>query len=106
MTPTTTELRMRLPFVDLGAEYDTLKPEIDSAISTVLRKTDFVLGGGLGLFEDEFACFCEARYARGVDCGLSALELILRAHGIAPGDEVITVANTFIASALAISSVG
>ena len=65
-----------------------------------------ILGRELALFESEFGSFCEAKHAVGVDSGLSALELILRAYGIESGDEVITPANTFIASALAISSVG
>jgi dTDP-4-amino-4,6-dideoxygalactose transaminase len=75
-------------------------------MADVLRRNAFILGQEVELFEQEFAAFCEARYAVGVDSGLSALELILRAHEIGPGDEVITVANTFIATAFAISGVG
>jgi len=98
--------RLSVPFVDLTTEYQMLESEIGEAMSRVLSKSDFILGSELSLFEREFAAFCEAPYAVGVDSGLSALELILRTYGIGPGDEVITQANTFIASALAISSVG
>jgi dTDP-4-amino-4,6-dideoxygalactose transaminase len=95
-----------VPLLDLGAQYSSLKAEIDDAISRVLRASDFILGGELDLFETEFAAFCEAKHCVGVDSGLSALELALRALDIGPGDEVITAANTFIATALAISNTG
>ena len=72
----------------------------------MVRETDFILGREVRLFEEEFARFCEAEYAIGVDSGTSALELALRAYDIGPGDEVITAANSFIASALAISHAG
>ena len=98
--------RMQVPLVDLAAEYRAIQEEVGDAVNRVLTSTDFVLGQELALFEREFAGFCGARHALGVDCGLSALELILRAYGIGPGDEVIVPANTFIASALAVSSVG
>jgi dTDP-4-amino-4,6-dideoxygalactose transaminase len=97
---------VRVPFVDLSAQYKAIQKAVDEAMADVLRKTDFILGEEVELFEQEFATFCEARHAIGVDSGLSALELILRAYEIGPGDEVITVANTFIATVLAISSVG
>ena len=95
-----------VPLLDLGAQYSSLKAEIDDAISRVLRASDFILGGELDLFEAEFAAFCEAKHCVGVDSGLSALELTLRALDIGPGEEVITAANTFIATALAISNAG
>ena len=98
--------RLQLPLVDLAAEYRAFEAKVGSAILNVLGKTDFILGSEVSLFENEFASFCGAEYAVGVDTGLSGLELILRAYEIGPGDEVITTANTFIASALAISSVG
>ena len=97
---------LQVPLVDLAAEYKMFEAEVYDAITGVLRKTDFILGRELASFESEFGSFCEAKHAVGVDSGLSALELILRAYGIESGDEVITPANTFIASALAISSVG
>lgn len=102
----TTQSILQLPFVDLAAQYRSIESEVQSAIAQVLRAGDFVLGQEVTLFEEEFAAFCGARYGIGVDSGLSALELILRAYGIGPNDEVITTANTFIASALAISAVG
>jgi dTDP-4-amino-4,6-dideoxygalactose transaminase len=95
-----------VPFVDLAAQYRTIAEEVQQATSKVLSGADFILGAELRLFEEEFAAFCEARYAVGVDSGLSALELALRAYDIGDGDQVITAANTFIATALAISNTG
>jgi len=96
----------QVPFVDLGAQYRTIEGEIGEATSRVIQQSDFILGREVSLFEEEFAAFCEAKYAIGVDSGTSALELALRAYDIGPGDEVITAANSFIASALAISHAG
>ncbi len=96
----------QVPFVDLSAQYRTISDEIDAAIAQVLERNDFILGEAVGQFEEEFASYCEAKYAVGVDSGTSALELALRAFGIGPGDEVITAANTFIATPLAISYTG
>src|SRR5438105_10841155 len=96
----------QVPFVDLAAQYRTIEREIKEATSRVIQKTDFILGSEVQLFEEEFASFCDARYAVGVDSGTSALELALRAFDIGPGDEVITAANSFIASALGISHAG
>jgi len=95
-----------VPFVDLAAQYTTIAAQINEATSKVIRDADFILGREVKLFEEEFAAFCEVKYAVGVDSGTSALELALRAYDIGPGDEVITAANTFIATALAISHVG
>src|SRR6267142_1715818 len=95
-----------VPFVDLSAQYPMIATEINEAVAKVIHDTDFILGREVGLFEEEFAAYCEAKYAVGVDSGTSALELALRAYEIGPGDEVITAANTFIASALAISHAG
>src|SRR5882757_10328609 len=96
----------QVPFVDLAAQYRTIAEEINEATSRVIQEADFILGREVSLFEEEFAAFCEAKYAVGVDSGTSALELALRAYDIGPGDEVITAANTFIASALAVSHAG
>ena len=96
----------QIPFVDLAAQYRTIAEEINEATSRVIQEADFILGREVRLFEEEFAAFCEARYAVGLDSGTSALELALRAYDIGPGDEVITAANSFIASALAISHAG
>jgi len=97
---------MNIPFVDLQAQYQALKPEMDAAVLAVMQRGDFILGGAVAEFEREFADYCGAKYAVGVDSGYSALELIIRACGIGPGDEVITAANTFIATTLAISNAG
>ncbi len=97
---------MHVPFVDLAAQYTLLKTEVNAAIAGVLAKTDFILGEAVALFEQEFADFCKVNYAVGVDSGTSALELALKAYAIGPGDEVITVANTFMATVLAISYTG
>ncbi len=96
----------QVPFVDLGAQYRAISAEINEATLKVIRETDFILGREVRLFEEEFAEFCEAKYAVGVDSGTSALELALRAYDIGPGDEVITAANSFVASALAVSHAG
>jgi dTDP-4-amino-4,6-dideoxygalactose transaminase len=95
-----------VPLVDLFAQYSAMAADIHAAIETVLNRTDFILGKDVAQFEEEFATYCETGYAVGVDSGTSALELILRACGIGPGDEVITAANTFIATCLAISYTG
>jgi len=97
---------MKVPFVDLKAQYRSIKDEINAAITKVLENTDFILGEDVRLFEKEYAEFCEAGYAVGVDSGISALELTLRAYGITDGAEVITAPNSFIATASAISFSG
>jgi dTDP-4-amino-4,6-dideoxygalactose transaminase len=98
--------RMNIPFVDLQSQYQELKAEVDPAVLAIMQRGDFVLGGAVAEFERVFADYCGAKYAVGVDSGYSALELILRAYDIGPGDEVITVANTFIATTLSISNTG
>ncbi len=95
-----------VPFVDLSAQYLTIEQSVKQAISGVLERSDFILGKDVAAFEEEFADYCGVKYAVGLDSGLSALELLLRAYEIGPGAEVIIQANTFIATALAISSVG
>lgn len=95
-----------VPFIDLPAQYGALEAEIEATTLRVLRSTEYILGQEVSLFEQEFAAFCEAKHAVGLDSGTSALELALRAYEIGPGDEVITAANTFIATALAISYTG
>lgn len=95
-----------IPLLDLAAQYSSIKHEINEAMARVIEKSDFILGTEVELFESEFGEYCEVKHCVGVDSGLSALELVLRAWGIGPGDEVITAANTFIATALAISNTG
>lgn len=97
---------MKVPFVDLQMQYQAIKDEMDAAIHAVLDRSDYVLGQAVRTFEEKFAAFCEVDHAVGVDSGYSALELILHGYGIGPGDEVITTANTFMATALAIHNTG
>ena len=97
---------MNIPFVDLKAQYRSIQDEVNAEIAATLEKCDFILGQNVESFEKEFASFCGARYGIGVDSGTSALELALLAYDIGPGDEVITSANTFIATALAITYTG
>jgi dTDP-4-amino-4,6-dideoxygalactose transaminase len=103
---TLNEISMKVPFMDLKLQYQALASEIDEAIASVIDSSAFILGSEVSRFEEAFAAYCETDYAIGVDSGTSALELALRAFGIGPGDEVITAANTFIATALAISFTG
>ena len=95
-----------IPLVDLKAQYNALKPEIDAAIARVIDNTSFILGPEVRAFEEAFANYCQARHAVGVSSGTAAIELVLRALGVGPGDEVITTPFTFIASAEAISAAG
>lgn len=97
---------MQIPFVDLKAQYRTIAAEVDEAMQRVIADTDFILGKEVELFEQEFAAYCEAKYAIGLDSGISALELALRAYGIGQGDEVITVSHTFVATVSSISFTG
>lgn len=98
--------KMRVPFVDLAAEHSAYRSELDAAMAEVVDATSFVLGEAVGRFEASFAEYCGTEHAVGVDSGFSALELMLRAYDIGPGDEVITAANTFVATAAAIDSAG
>lgn len=97
---------MKVKFVDLQAQYRAIKDEVDAAMSGVLERTDFVLGEDVKQFETEFARYCEAEHAVGVDNGTAALELALRALGLGPGDEVLVPANSFVATAAAVSFTG
>ena len=100
------ENTMNVPFVDLKSQHLSIENEVNEAISSVMQRTAFILGPEVSRFEKAFAKYCDAEFAIGVGSGTAALELALRAFDIGPGDEVITAANTFIATALAISSVG
>lgn len=95
-----------VPFLDLQAQYRPLKPQITAAIEGVLDSSAYVLGPSVEAFEREFATYCGAAHCIAVNSGTSALALLMQAHGIGPGDEVITVANTFFATAEAISEIG
>jgi dTDP-4-amino-4,6-dideoxygalactose transaminase len=95
-----------IPFVDLQAQYRALKPEIDAAVLKVLEQAAFILGPAVAAFEKDFAAFCGTREAVGVNSGTSALHLALLAAGVRPGDEVITVPYTFVATVAAIEYAG
>jgi dTDP-4-amino-4,6-dideoxygalactose transaminase len=95
-----------IPFLDLGAQYRELKPEIDAAIARVLESGQYVGGQEITAFEEEFAGYCGAHHGVAVNSGTSALHLALLAAGIQPGDEVITVPFTFYATVAAIGYVG
>lgn len=97
---------MQIPLVDLKAQYLSIKKEIDEAIQRVLNKCNFIMGDEVKEFEEELASFCSAKYAVGVSSGTDALLLALKAIKIQPGDEVITVPNTFIATTEAITMAG
>jgi dTDP-4-amino-4,6-dideoxygalactose transaminase len=95
-----------IPFVNLQAQYQELKPELDRAIAAVIERAAYIGGSELTEFERWFAEYCGVTHAIGVSSGTTALELSLRALGIGPGAEVITVSHTFIASVAAITAVG
>ncbi|HMO49570.1 MAG TPA: DegT/DnrJ/EryC1/StrS family aminotransferase [Kiritimatiellia bacterium] len=97
---------MKIPFIDLKAQFATLESEIMPAIRGVMDQTNFVLGAPVAEFEKNFAAYSECAHGVGVASGLDAIKLALRALDIGPGDEVITAANTFIATVLGISSIG
>jgi dTDP-4-amino-4,6-dideoxygalactose transaminase len=97
---------MKIPFVDLQSQHAPLADEIERSLRGVMSNAQFILGPDVQAFEEEFAAYCGTRYAVGLDNGTSALELALRAAGIGPGDEVLTVANSFIVSASVVSLVG
>jgi dTDP-4-amino-4,6-dideoxygalactose transaminase len=95
-----------IPFVDLKTQYHSLKPEIDAAVARVLESCHFVLGPEVTAFEEEFAAYSGAQTAIGVNTGTSALHLALLAAGVGPGDEVITVPFTFVATTAAVLYAG
>jgi dTDP-4-amino-4,6-dideoxygalactose transaminase len=95
-----------IPFVDLKAQYLSIKDEINDAVATVLEGCQFILGEEVESFEREFASYCRVEHALGVNSGTSALHLALLAAGVGPGDEVITVTFTFVATAAAIRYAG
>jgi UDP-N-acetyl-3-dehydro-alpha-D-glucosamine 3-aminotranferase len=97
---------MRIPMVDLTAQYQSLKLEIDREISAVLASGHFILGPNVQALETEAAEYCGVKHAVSCASGTDALHLALRAAGIGAGDEVITTAFTFIATAEAISYTG
>jgi dTDP-4-amino-4,6-dideoxygalactose transaminase len=95
-----------IPFLDLKAQYRSIKAEIDAAVLSVLENGHFILGSEVTAFEEEFASYTGARYGIGLNSGTSALHLALLAAGVGPGDEVVTVPFTFVATVAAICYTG
>ena len=95
-----------IPLVDLKAQYRAIQPQIDAAIQGVIQSTSFIMGPDVKKFEDAYAQYCRADHCIGVSSGTSAIELVLRACNIGPGDEVITISHTFVATIEAIYAVG
>ncbi|RLF35722.1 MAG: erythromycin biosynthesis sensory transduction protein eryC1 [Thermoplasmata archaeon] len=94
-----------IPLVDLKANYRSIKDEVDKAIQDVIEDSAFIMGPYLKSFEENFARFCKVKHAIGCSSGTTAVHLALLAIGIKPGDRVITVPNTFIATTECISYV-
>ncbi len=97
---------MAIPLINLKRQHEALRHEIDTAISEVISRGDFILGEAVHTFEQQFAQYCETKHCIGVSSGLDAITLTLKGLGIGQGDEVITQANTFIATALGIYHAG
>lgn len=97
---------MKIPFLDLAAQYQECQAELMAAAQAVMASGHYIMGPHLAAFEQQFAEYCGSQYCVGVSNGLDALHLILRGYDIGAGDEVIVPANTFIASWLAITHAG
>lgn len=95
-----------IPFVDLKAQYQSIKPEVNAAIQGILDSCQFTLGSEVAAFEQEFAAYSQAQHGIGVNTGTSALHMALLAAGVGRGDEVITVPFTFVATVSAIDYTG
>ncbi|CAI8753115.1 erythromycin biosynthesis sensory transduction protein eryC1 [Pseudomonas soli] len=93
-------------FLDLHAQYQTIRGEIDAAISDVIANSSFIGGKGVRAFEEAFASYCGARFCLGVGNGTDALEIAIEALDLPPGSEVLVPANSFIASSEAVSRCG
>jgi dTDP-4-amino-4,6-dideoxygalactose transaminase len=91
-----------IPFLDLKAQYCQIKPEVDAAVARAIESAQFVLGPEVAAFESRFAAYCNVSHCCAVNSGTSALHLALLAAGIGPGDEVITVSMTFVATTAAV----
>src|SRR5579863_1939953 len=97
---------MKVPFVDLKAQYQSIKPEIDDAIAKVIEKTAFISGSFVSDFENQFAAAYGIKHVIGCGNGTDSLFILMKMMGIGPGDEVITVANSWISSSETISQTG
>lgn len=101
-----TKTSMRIPFVDLHAQYHSLKKDIDNAIFSVIEDTDFIKGKYVTAFEKDFAAACGMKHCIGVANGTDAIYIALKMLGIGAGDEVITVANSWISTSETITQAG
>lgn len=99
-------MKIRVPFIDLKIQYQSIKEEIDAAIADIINNSAFIGGSVLHEFEEAFANFCGVKHCIGVGNGTDAIYITLRSLNIGTGDEVITAANSFIASSEAISLTG
>src|SRR5258708_2873384 len=97
---------MRVPFVDLKSQYNSLKADVDAAIMQVVSETAFVGGRYAAAFEKSFAEYLGVKHCVACANGTDAIEIGLGAIGIEPGDEVLLPANTFLATAEAVSNIG
>lgn len=95
-----------IPFVDLKAQYESIKDEIDGAIAAVIKDTAFIGGSFVKAFEEAFARYCGVRHCVGVANGTDGLFIALKTLGVGPGDEVITAANSFVATSEAVKMAG
>ena len=97
---------MRVPLVDLKAQYESIREEVDEAVRRVIERGEFILGSEVEAFEEEMAAYLGVKHAVGVASGTDALQLALLACGVGPGDGVITTPFTFIATTEAIVQCG
>lgn len=97
---------MKIKLVDLARQNKNLKSQLLKTIDEVITRGEFIMGKGLKKFEEEFALYCNKKYAVGLNSGTDALKLALLAYGVGPGDEVITAANGYFSDAMVISEIG
>lgn len=100
------QVQVRIPSEDLTRQYREIAQEVRQAIDEVLPTGKYVLGPAVQAFEREWAEYCETRFSLGISNGTEALHLALLAAGVGPGDEVVTVCNTYVATAFAVTYLG
>jgi len=97
---------IKVPYINLKEQHRTIKRQLLSSVEKAMKDCDFVLGGEIKKLEERFAKYCGTRFAVGVNSGTDALFLALKIAGVGPGDEVITVPNSFLATATATVALG